>query len=243
MTTIAVTCPSGTRGATTTTAALALAWSGAIVLAELDPSAGDLAAWWDLTESPGVGTAVTDLHRPDWITANSQQAASGVLVMPAPLRAREAAGAVSEATRSVLPALSAYHDVTVLVDAGRSTHVPAAATAGAAVVVIVAAQVPDAPRATAAVLERTGDLADTFANSAIDAVVAVIGCDPYPVGAIENYVGTTCHAIADDPLGAAVIAGRPATGRLATRSKLIRSIAPLATDLRDQLERATEGRR
>ncbi len=104
MTTVAVTCPPGTRGATTTAAALALTWSGAVVLAEMDPSAGDLAAWWDLTESPGIGTAVTDMHRPDWITANTQQAASGVLVMPAPLRAREASGAVGEATRSVLPA-------------------------------------------------------------------------------------------------------------------------------------------
>ena len=243
MTTIAVTCPPGTRGATTTAAALALTWSGAVVLAEMDPSAGDLAAWWDLTESPGIGTAVTDIHRPDWITANTQQAASGVLVMPAPLRAREASGAVGEATRSVLPALCAYRDVTVLIDTGRSTHVPAAATAGATVVVIVAAQIPDAPRATAAILERTGDLADTFASNAVDAVVAIIGTDPYPLGAIENYVGTTCHAVADDPLGAAVIAGRPATGRLATRSKLIRSIAPLASELAEQIDRATESRR
>lgn len=242
MTVVAVTSASAGRGITTAAAGLALASKRNITVAEMDPTGGDLAAWWDLTETPGIATAITGMSSPDWVTANAQHASSGILVMPAPLRSREASSTVTEALRTVLPTLSAYTEVTAIVDAGASSHVLAPAASEAALVVIVASQIAGSPRATAAMLERTAELADLCASRAIPALVGVIGSDPYRIGDIESFTGTQCRAIADDPMGAAVIAGRPATGRLATRSRLLKSLTPIADEVDDRLDQLVKGR-
>lgn len=242
MTVVAVTSASAGRGITTTAAGLALASSRAVTVAEMDGTGGDLAAWWDLTQSPGIATAITGISSPDWVTANSQRASSGIAVMPAPLRAQEANGTVNEALRTVLPTLSAYTEVTAIVDAGASTHVLAPAASQAALVVIVASQIAGSPRATAALLERTADLVDLCVSRALPTIVAVIGTDPYRLSDIESFVGTHCRTIADDPMGAAVIAGRPATGRLATRSRLLKSLTPIADEVDERLDQLVKGR-
>ena len=242
MTVVAVTAASAGRGTTTTAAGLALVSRRSVTLAEMDGTGGDLAAWWDLTESPGISSAITGMSSPEWVTKNSQRAASGIFVMPAPLRAQEANSTVNEALRTVLPTLSAYSEVTAIVDAGASTHVLAPAASEAALVVIVASQIAGAPRASAAMLERTGDLADLCVSRAIPTIVGVIGTDPYRLSDIESFIGTECRSIADDPLGAAVIAGRPATGRLATRSRLLKSLTPIADEVDARLDQLVKGR-
>ena len=242
MTVVAVTAASAGRGITTTAAGLALASKRPITVAELDPTGGDLAAWWDLTETPGIATAITGMSSPDWVTANAQRASSGISVMPAPLRSREASSTVTEALRTVLPSLSAYSEVTAVVDAGASSHVLAPAASEAALVVVVASQIAGSPRATAAMLERTADLADLCASRAIPIVVAVIGTDPYRLSDIESFIGVDCRQVADDPMGAAVLAGRPATGRLATRSRLLKSLTPIADDIDARLDQLVKGR-
>lgn len=242
MTVVAVTAPSAGRGTTTTAAGLALASTRSVFVTEMDSTGGDLAAWWDLTESPGIASAVTGMSSPDWVTANAQRAATGMYVMPAPLRAHEANSTVSEALRTVLPTLSAYNEVTAIVDAGASTHRLAPAASEAALVVIVASQIAGSPRASAAMLERAGDLADLCASRAIPTIVGVIGTDPYRLSDIETFIGTDCRTIADDPLGAAVIAGRPSTGRLATRSRLLKSLTPIADEIDVRLDGLVKGR-
>ena len=242
MTVVAVTAASAGRGTTTTAAGLALASQRSVLVAEMDTTGGDLAAWWNLTESPGIATAITGIASPDWVTTNSQRAASGLLVMPSPLRAHEASSTVNEALRTVLPTLSAYSEVTAIVDAGASTHLLAPAASEAAIVVIVASQIAGSPRASAAMLERTGDLVELCNSRAIPAFVGVIGSDPYRVKDIESFTGAVCRSIADDPLGAAVIAGRPATGRLATRSRLLKSLAPIAAEVDARLDQLVQAR-
>lgn len=242
MTVVAVTAASAGRGTTTTAAGLALASQRSVLIAEMDSTGGDLAAWWDLTESPGIASAITGISSSGWVTANAQRASTGILVMPSPVRAHEANSTVNEALRTVLPTLSAYTEVTAIVDAGASTHRLAPAASEAALVAIVASQIAGSPRASAAMLERTGDLVDLCNSLAIPAIVGVIGSDPYRVSDIESFTGTECRSIADDPLGAAVIAGRPATGRLATRSRLLKSLAPIADEIDARLDQLMKAR-
>jgi hypothetical protein len=142
---------------------------------------------------------------------------------------------VAEATTRLLPVLSVLDHIDVLADAGRAIDGLGPVAGAAALVVIVTSQVPSSPRATAAVLDRTGGLVDACTHRAQPAIVAIVGDDPYPTDEIASYLGVPCHHIAADPLGAGVLAGRPATGRLASRSRLLRSAAELGDRIRTEL--------
>ena len=239
MTVVAVTGPAGGLGVSTVAAALASTWPDQCVLVECDPSGGDIGAWWDLPASPALASAVAAAPT-DWMSiAEHAQPVGAVQVLAAPVRTGEAAVTVASAVQRLLPILAGSTEIDAIVDAGRCGPALPAALAQAALTVVVARQVPGSTRATAAILDRTADVLALCAQRAIPTVVAMAGSDPYPAGEIARYLDVEVFAIADDRLGAAVLAGRPATGRLATRSRLLRSTRLLATAVHHQLASLT----
>jgi MinD-like ATPase involved in chromosome partitioning or flagellar assembly len=241
---VAVTAVPGSRGVSTVAAALALTWPAEVLLADLDGTGGDLGAWFDLPATPNLTTAIAAASHPNWttISAHTHLPSVGMQVLAAPVRSREATAAVTEAANRLVPVLSAHPGVHVIADTGRSVGALGPVAAQAATVVVTIAQTPGSTRATAAIIDRTAELLDWCATRAMPTRLAVIGDDPYPTRDIEVHLGRPCHLIPIDPLGAAVIAGRPATGRLATRSRVLRSTARLAHAIHDDLA-ATVGAR
>lgn len=210
---------------TTTTIALAAGWTGdgRVLVVEADPTGGDLAAWLDLPRSPGLAelTAVREGGGIDALDRAVQRSAAGLQVLVSPVREVEAAAVVRAATVHVLPALAAVTDIVALVDAGavgRSVDLMQLADA----VVLVHRQVTASAAAAAVRLER---LRDTVAALAADhrVVVAIRGGRPYPHHEIEAFLGQQVVEIADDPYGAAVLAGRPSSPRRIAASPLLRS--------------------
>ena len=236
MTVIAVTGASGGHGVSTLTAALALVWPAPCLLMECDPSGGDIAGWWDLPASPGLASAVAATpDTADGVLVHATRVRSSVAVLAAPVRSAEASVTVAASVHRILPLLVSAGAIEVLVDAGRSTAQLAGGAQAASVTVVVARQVPGAARATAALLERTADLLDACRRSSMPTLVAAIGQDPFPLGEVARFLGQPVHSVADDLLGAAVLAGRPGRGRMATRSRLLRSVRPLAEALYTQV--------
>ena len=122
MTIVAVCAATGSAGATTTAVALAamLPDGYPTLLAECDPSGGDVAGWAQLSASPGWSTAVSAGDR-SWaaIADNTQQLPSGLRLLAAPARATQAHTAVGEATREFAALLATAPDVVTVADCGR----------------------------------------------------------------------------------------------------------------------------
>jgi hypothetical protein len=122
MTIVAVCAASGSAAATTTATLLSamLPEGYPTLLAECDPSGGDVAAWAQLPTSPGWSTAVSGADR-SWaaVADNTQQLPSGLRLMAAPARATQAHTAVGEAAREFAGLLAAAPDVVTIADCGR----------------------------------------------------------------------------------------------------------------------------
>src|SRR3954447_7315288 len=102
------------EASTTTAYALAVGWPTREVLRmEADPSGGDIAAWLDVPEQPGVATAVTSAPSGEWPVVQAQCQRHGELdVLVMPIRAGEAAVAAREAANRLAPTLSALAGLT-----------------------------------------------------------------------------------------------------------------------------------
>ena len=122
MTLVAV-CSAGGSAASTTTAVVLASMLPAgypTLLAECDPTGGDVAAWAQLSSSPGWSSAVSGGDRSwDAIGDHAQQLPSGLRVMAAPPRAAQAYTAVGEAARGFAGLLAAAPDVVTVADCGR----------------------------------------------------------------------------------------------------------------------------
>lgn len=208
--------------ATTSTLALAAGWPDEVLVLEADPRGGSMAAWLDLPATPTVSTAVTRAAEGGWpvIEAVVHRASAGPMVITAPVRTIEAARAISEAERHVFPILAALDRPTVLADAGRCDpvagryEVPAVAHLSD-LVLVVHRQSRQSPRAAAVRIERLADLVETIsaATASVPLVLAVIGDAPFEPAEVARFVGGEQRVsglveLADDPLSAAVIAGR-----------------------------------
>lgn len=235
---------------TTTSLAVAAGWpitrdAPDVVLIEADGSGGSLAAWLDIPLTPSLSSLVTALHREatstnrpvEWASIDDlvRRAPSGVRVVPAPFRAREARTAVEEADRRLWPIVARTDRVIALLDAGRvdpSSH--SAALRHAAFAVICHRQHPASPAAASARIERLAETVESVANTVPAHGVAIIGSEPFDAAEIADHVapGQPRWDIALDPLAAAVFAGRSgvSTRRLA-RLPLVRSASRLADDL------------
>ena len=229
---------------TTTAYALAAMWpTSNVLLVEADPTGGDLAAWLDVAEQPGVATAVTMAPTGSWPVIEAQVQHHGSLsVLVLPVRAGEASMATKEAATRLFPTLSALAGITAIADCG-FCHPTALSpvVAQAAVVVVTIRQPATSSRAAAAHLDRVGELVDALASRVLPTVVAVIGEEPYRASEIGEFLGRSPDrlavvVLADDPMGAAAVAGRERVGRGFARSHLARSAAIVANELAVRLD-------
>lgn len=234
---------------TTTCIALAAGWPDDDVLVlEADPSGGSLAGWLDTPSSPSLATIVANIGGRDasdgsvmsTVSAMTHHSASGIRFVAAPLRALPARRAIEEATMVVVPAL-ATSSVVVFADVGRRQpgDVPSAIIGSAATTLVVHRQHAASAAAEAVRLERLVELIERLAATARTLTLAVIGNDPFEPAAIAQHVDASVPGaladvvmLADDPLAAAVLAGR--TGVSANRLRrlpLMRSAASAASRL------------
>lgn len=236
---------------TTTTLALAAGWPGEALVVEADPRGGSIAAWLDLPASPTLSHAVTRAADGGWpaIEAAAHRAPAGPMVLTAPVRAVEAARALIEAERHVLPTLASFDRPVALLDAGRVDGASAVGPGGlpavllvSDVVVVVHRQARQSARAAAVRIERLADLVGAVVAAAptTPTVLAVVGDAPFGPAEIERFVAEErtlagVVLLAGDPLSAAVLAGRSGVSeRRLARLPLMRS-ARRAAALLDRL--------
>jgi MinD-like ATPase involved in chromosome partitioning or flagellar assembly len=238
---------------TTTTVALAASWSAGedVVVVEADPSGGDLAAWFDMPVAPSLSTVVTRVLDGAWpeIERHTRLAENGMRLLPAPARAGEAAQALGESSRALVPTLAALRSPVAVVDTGRLGPVPAAHpfVAAAAATVIVHRQSTQSARAAAVRLQRLVDQVEQFAASRSAVIVAIVGAAPFGIDEIEQLLSGAAGdvpvvGLPVDELAAAVLGGRTGvSARRLGRLPLMRAARDLATTTERSLERTTAG--
>ncbi len=233
---------------TTTCIALAAGWPGEVLVLEGDPSGGSLAGWLDTPSSPSLATIVANiggLNASDGsvmstVSTMTHHSASGIGFVAAPLRSLPARRAIEEAAAVVVPAL-ASSGVMVLADIGRRHpgDVAPALVGSAATTLVVHRQHAASAAAEAVRLERLVELVEHLAATAHTLTLAVVGADPFEPAEIAEHIdasvpGTLADVftLADDPLAAAVLAGRAgvSANRL-RRLPLMRSAANAASRL------------
>lgn len=237
---VAVTCAKGSRGATTTALALASAWPPGPdrVVAELDPSGGDVAARFELAMTPGMLSMAAEGRPPSLqsLERHCQVLPGGLPILVAPAQQAEAQTVVSDATRLYL-AFERAHDAVLIADCGRvlATEVPLTVVR-ADLVVLVVHQVLRSANATVGVIEHARGLVAALQRGSAHAVVALVGDRPYPAADVAAATGAEVVGVVDDdPLGAAWLMGRPGRRRSSARSRLITSCAPIAERLARRL--------
>jgi hypothetical protein len=234
---------------TTTCIALAAGWPhDEVIVLEADPSGGSLAGWLDTPSSPSLATIVANIGGLDasggsvmsTVSAMTHHSASGIRFVAAPLRALPARRAIEEAAAIVVPAL-ATSSVVVLADMGRRHpgDIAPALVASAATTLVVHRQHAASAAAEAVRLERLVELVERVAATSHTVMLAVVGADPFEPAEIAAHVDASVAGalagvvtLADDPLAAAVIAGRAgvSANRL-RRLPLMRSAASAAAHL------------
>jgi hypothetical protein len=224
---------------TTTALALGRLWrSPDRLVLEADPSGGDVAAWLDVPEQPGVASAVSLAPTGSWpIIAQQVQTAGGVPVLVMPVRASEASIAARELAVRLVPTLSALDSVTVIADCGRCHPTTISPVVTQAALVAVSVRQPSSsPRAAAAHLDRVGELVDALTARALPVVVLVVGDVPYRPAEIADFLGRGCGdisvlSLADDAVGAGLLAGRDGLGKRFERTRLGRTTTAVAAEL------------
>lgn len=216
-------------GCTTTAIGLAAAWPVPCALVEFDPAGGSLAAWLNLSRSPGLADVVAASPRPTWadIGRAMRNSVSGLDVLVAPAGAVEAAAVVQAAATSVVPMLASI-DVPVIADGGRMRGSVSPLALASAVVVIAHRQHTGSAAAAALGLERVAELSGSLATRSVPSVVALIGERPYASGEVAEFVRGEVVPIPVDPWAASVLAGRAASASRLRRSPLIRAMGDLA---------------
>ncbi len=238
---------------TTTTVALASAWPASedAIVVEADPTGGDLAAWFDMPVAPSLSTVVTRVLDGAWpeVERLTRLADSGLRLIPAPTRPGEAAQAISEAGRTLVPTLAALRSPITIVDAGRlqSTLASHPFVGPAAVTIVVHRQSTQSSRAAAVRLQRLADQLAGFAASPTALIVVVVGAAPFDLGEIERLLADTVgvNAIIGlpvDDLAAAVLGGRTGVSeRRLARLPLIKAARDLALVAERSLLETTGG--
>jgi hypothetical protein len=161
-------------------------------------------------------------------------------VIPASVRAVEASRAVAEAAGMVFPTLAALPGTAVLADAGPG-RADEPLVAAATTIVLVHRQAQQSARAAAVRIERLAERFERLTAQAADVVLAVIGSSPFDPAEIAAFAGGSSEpppvfALADDPLAAAVLAGRSGVSpRRLTRLPLLRTAADVTRVLASRI--------
>ena len=219
----------GSPGVTTAAVALGAAWPAhrQVIVAELDPAGGDLAARFGLAAEPGLVSLATAARReaaPGLLERHCQALPGGLPVLAGPLAAEQAASAVELLSTGLLPALAAGTETDVLADCGRldpgSPALPFALHAD--LVLLLARPVP----------AELGHLAARVAalSPACRALAVVLaGTGPYPPAEVARSLGVrVAGVLPHDQRGAAALCGAPARPGALRRAPLLRAARNLA---------------
>jgi hypothetical protein len=238
MTVVATVVPAGSSCSTTASIVLG-AFTPAghpVVVAECDPSGGDVASWAQLRDSPGWSTAVASGDR-SWagLQTHLQQMPSGLNVLVAPAHAAQAQVVTKAAAKRYGPMLRSMPDVTVIADCGRMTGEVSPWVATADLVLLFVRQSPS-EGATVARVDRAGECLTMLRAERLPVGVVVIGVRPYPPEELAGALQSDVFAVLpEDPAGASLAAGAWTVGRGAARSPLARAARPMAERLVDAL--------
>jgi hypothetical protein len=229
----------GTSACTTSGVALSAAapvgWQS--LFAECDPSGGDLAAWAELSDTPGWTTSLSTGDRSwDGLRAHMQEMPSGLSVLLAPTRTRVARTVVREAAARFGLMLASLSDVIAFADCGRLDEAPPTWAAPASLVLLLVRQAASSAAATVSRVDRAGEAMDRLSRLDARVGVVVVGARPYDPGEVAAIVGSELFGVlAEDPIGASQVGGAWTVGRGAARSALLRSARPVAQAITDVL--------
>jgi MinD-like ATPase involved in chromosome partitioning or flagellar assembly len=242
MSLLTITSPKGAPGATTAAVALGAVWPRRALVVECDLAGGDLAARFRLPPEPGLlslGVVARRGHlTAEDVWAHTQQLPRGLEVLIG-LRAPEQARGLGRLW-SLLPTALAELEADVLVDCGRlTTGSPVEDLIRQADLALLVA------RPTIEGVAHLTYRLEALARADVAAGVVLVGDRPFAQGDVEaalageEILAPVLGVLADDPRGAAMLAGQPGSERWLGRvSPLVRSARALAGALADRLERA-----
>lgn len=228
MTALALGSIKGAPGVTTTILAMAAVWptDRTLLVAELDPDGGVLAARRGLGFEPGLVTAVAALLRGAGTVHDHTQALSdSVRVLVAPSTAEQVRASVEAAGDALWPALTG-DGVDVLVDCGRlRASSPAVAVARDADALLLLLR----PRLEDVALAR--DRLPSLRGSHVAPQLVLVDDGPYRTDEVVDSVGAPVLArLPMDLRTADALNGVTAQQRLA-RSRLLRSVRAMVDGL------------
>ena len=228
------------KGSAVTTMMLALTatWPDNSALAlEMDPTGGDVAAWFDLPHSPGVLTAAAAAREPQDLRTHAHVLPGGVPIVAAPIRGAEAIGPMTELVRGVLPMTRIAGDITAIIDLGSATSpIAPSLLALSDLAVVVVRQAARSRGMTVGRCVHAAAVAEMLLTAGLPSAVVVVGSSPFKPQDVAAQVGLElAGVIADDPQAAASLAGEPGSRRGSSRSRLLRSAIPVAADLAGRL--------
>lgn len=225
----------GSPGVTTTAAALVAVASGRgllAMLAELDPSGGDIEALSNVPGEPGLLQAAANLRRiadPEALLSHVVTAPAGVASLLAPMSGPVATATIASALDHWGPALATLDGV-VVADAGRweQTQTTSERILGSDVLAVVC-------RPDARAVEHVRHLVDQLRQLVRPVLLVTVGERPYPLEEIAAALEVRpAGTIAWDPKGAAALwagaARRRRTGSWRA-SHLARSAQPVLDEL------------
>lgn len=247
MTLIALCSAKGAPGVTTLACTLGAVWPLSVLVAECDPSGGDLAVRFGLSGRSSVSSYLfakrdgADAATPGRILDHCQRLPGGLEVLVGALGIEASAAIDRELGQGALFSSDAPDDAPdVIADCGRL--LPGAAgqqrllASADAIVIVTRPDLPGIAHTRLAVYrtksgERRGDVK-----------VATVGSGPFRAREIAGVLGLdSVFELPDDPVAAAILCGRPGDGRAFGRSLLVartRHIASLLARGTGQLEPA-----
>ena len=238
MTTVALCSVKASPGVTTTAQALAEVWPAdrSLLVMELDPAGGDLAARLERSPEPGLVSLAAAGRRGidrDLLLEHTQATSESTRLMLAPPSARQATASLELLGEALTDVISTLDGFDVVMDCGRLDAGPAGSHWLA-----IAEQVLIVLRPSAAeVAHVTAAVSDLRREHEHVALIAVGEPGParhhlYPADEVAAAVGVDVAAvIADDERAAGVFDGRRRGERILRRSQLLRSASALASAL------------
>jgi MinD-like ATPase involved in chromosome partitioning or flagellar assembly len=225
-------------GVTTVALALAATWPGGrrVLLAELDPAGGTLAAASGWPPEPGLVSFAAAARRggdPDLVWGHCQSLPGGAAVLAGPTAAEQARNAVGMLA-GLIGRLGEL-DADVLIDWGRiDTGSPnlGALARGDRVVLVARPRLAD--------LHALATWVETLPLDGDNVGLVLVGDGPYPNNEITEALGIEVLArLPWDPDGAAALVSVPASARQLRMSPMVRGARTLADSLGGETPEAT----
>ncbi len=224
---VAVASLSGAPGATTTALLATAAWPSRAVLVECDPSGGDIAPWWGIAMSPGLGTMAASIgHGRDAPDAwgHVQRLAGGVDVIAGVAGMSQAAAIEDLWPGLVRQMLDLGTDL--VFDLGRCYLPPARAVAEICRVADLLIVVTRADLASASHLRASSEALRALR---VDLAVVVVGESPHQAEEIAAVGGIDLLGVLpQDERAAAAVRGDLRRAAAFNRSRLCRASRELA---------------